>query len=45
MQQERQKQKRALTEDERLRMVFAASKEREISDALTIGKVNLVQGV
>lgn len=45
MQQESQKQKRALTEDERLRMVFAASKEREISEALTIGKVNLVQGV
>lgn len=45
MQQESQKQKRALTEDERLRMVFAASKEREISEALTIGEVNLVQGV
>ena len=45
MQQESQKQKRALTEDERLRMVFAASKVREISEALTIGKVNLVQGI
>lgn len=45
MQQESQGQKRALTEDERLRMVFSAGREREISDALTIGKVNLVQGI
>lgn len=45
MQQENQGQKRQLSEDERLIMVFSASKEREISEALTIGQVNLVQGV
>lgn len=44
MQQEQQGNKRPLTEDERLTMVFAARKEREMSDILTIGKVNLVQG-
>lgn len=45
MQQENQGQKRALSDDERLKMIFSASKEREISEALAIGKVNLVQGV
>lgn len=44
MQQEYQGQKRPLTEDERLKMVFAASREREISKALAIGQVKLVQG-
>ena len=42
MQQEYQGQKRPITEDERLKMVFAASREREISKALAIesGKVS-----
>lgn len=45
MQQETKGEKRPLNEDERLTMIFSASKEREISEALAIGKVNLVQGV